>query len=121
MMLWAMMFVGILLGWGPLAQAQAASITLQWAYTQGASQATFFVVQRCQQNATCPMADLAGATNIPVTQLTYVDSTIVQGTTYCYQIFAGNTGGRTGPSNMACGVSVAAPTNSPSSLTLTIQ
>ena len=64
----------------------ATGINLTWAYTQGPTPATGFKVQRATGAGV--FATLLAATNLPVTQLTFVDTTAVLGTTYRYQVVA---------------------------------
>lgn len=78
--------------------AQSAhSIKLTWNYTQGADPATGFVVQRAT-SASGPWTMLT-ATPIPVSTLTYSDTTGVGGTAYFYQVYALDSLGFQSPSD----------------------
>lgn len=65
------------------AQAQA-SVRLAWNYTQGTTLATTFIVYK-QPNCTGAFAPLA---TVPVTTLTYTDTAVVAGSTYCWDVTA---------------------------------
>ncbi len=113
----------VVLLWAGLASAQAAgAFALTWQYTQDpVNQATSFSLQRCIQTTTgCSMGDLAGATQIPLTTLSYTDATITQNVTFCYRIAAGNTFGRSPYSSTICGKLGAPPGTSPSNVQLNI-
>ena len=104
------------------AQAQTAhTITLTWAYTQNVQRpATSFVLQRCTQTAPpCVLADVAGATAIAVTLRTYVDTTILANTMYCYALMAADSVGRSVPTPQVCGG--AFDLTVPTQLLLTVQ
>jgi len=82
-------------------------VDLAWTYTQSPQRpATTFVVQRCQvvppATACANMADLTGATAIPVATPAYSDTTTALNTGYCFQVLAADTAGRSTPSNTLC-------------------
>jgi hypothetical protein len=109
--------------WASLASAQAAgAFQLTWAHQQDpATLATGFRLRRCVQSGTlCTMADLAGATAIPYTQLSFTDLTIQANVTYCYEGWVVNQFGQTGPSAQICGKLGAPPKNPMTGLQLNI-
>ena len=116
----------VLLGfavWEIPAQAQAASaFQLTWQYTQDATNpATAFALQRCVSSGTlCTMTDLAGAAALPLTTLTYTDTTIAQNVTFCYRVSATNSFGRGPYSSTICGKLGSPPGTSPINLQLNI-
>jgi len=63
------------------------SITVAWTYTQGADPATGFFVYRATTSGG-PYTKLTNPTPLPITQLTYVDTTGVGGTKYFYTVTA---------------------------------
>lgn len=72
-----------------------------WSYTQGNDSATGFFVQRAT-GACAPGLTFANlnATAIPLNTLTYSDSAITSGITYCYQVYAVDASGdQSGDSN----------------------
>ena len=78
-------------------QCWAASVKLTWDYTQGATPATKFTMYR-QLDCTGLFVAVA---SIPVTTLTYTDSTVVAGSTYCWDVTASAaTGEESTPSNV---------------------
>jgi hypothetical protein len=78
--------------------AWATSVNLAWDYTQGGTLATTFTVSR-QANCTGAFTPLAA--NIPVGTLTYIDTTVVAGSTYCWEVVAiAATGEVSTPSNV---------------------
>ena len=79
--------------------APTHSATLAWSYTQNTNRpATSFIVQRGTMTGTvCPLTDYATA--LPVTTLTWVDTAVTAGVTYCYVVLAADTTGRSAPSN----------------------
>lgn len=102
-----------------LSTAQAAQVTLVWEHTPTAAQpavATGFQVLGCQ-GVGCTPADLPGATT-PASMQTWVDTSILANTIYCYEVVALNGPTRSAPSNKACG-GLFAPPSPPGSLTLT--
>lgn len=114
--------LGLLLGAQALAQA-TPSITVTWTFTQDqVNPATSFAVKRCiQTSAGCPMNDLAGATGLGLSTLSYQDLAITPGITYCYQVAAANQFGRGPFSPVSCGVLGSPPTTAPQNVTLQLK
>lgn len=100
--------------------AQAThSNNLSWSYTQGAVPATGFFMQRAT-SAAGPFTNL-NATAIPVATPSYVDSAIIGGTTYFYQVVATDAkGDLSAPSNVFSLTAVGNP-NPPQALQGTAQ
>jgi chitodextrinase len=87
------------------------SATLTWSYTQGPDAATGFFVQRAT-GACSPTSAFANVntTAIPVATLTYQDTTISAGASYCYQVVAVDAAGnQSAPSNQVAAVILANP------------
>jgi hypothetical protein len=99
--------LALLLLW-TLAPAHAAGpgIAISWQFSQDpVNPALGFVIQKCiQTTADCPMADVPGATEIPLTTLSYVDPAISFNVPFCYRIAAYNTWGRGNYSPSICGI-----------------
>jgi hypothetical protein len=114
--------LALLLLW-TLAPAHAAGpgIAISWQFSQDpVNPALGFVIQKCIQiTADCPMADVPGATEIPLTTLSYVDPAISFNVPFCYRIAAYNTWGRGNYSPSICGIIGGTPgilpTNAPPS------
>ena len=85
------------------------SVSLAWQYTQGTPLATGFVIQRALAGG--PFATLAGASNLPVTQFSFIDSTAVVGSVYSYRVLAFTGPSLSAPSNTVTIANLAAPTN----------
>lgn len=95
----------------PVVHAQAASLNLS--FTDNATNETGFDVERCQGSGCTSFAKIAG---LGVNVNTYVDSTLAEGTTYCYRVRAVNAGGASGYSNIACGTTAISLPAAPSGL-----
>jgi fibronectin type 3 domain-containing protein len=63
------------------------SITIAWTYAQGQDPATGFFVYRATTSGG-PYTKITNPTPLPITQLTYVDTTGVGGTKYFYVVTA---------------------------------
>lgn len=91
-------------------RAQAGQLTLTWDYTQGTSLATGFRVER----APAPPATTFTSIGVAAGQdkRSYVDLTVVAGTTYQYRVQAYNDGGAQSTySNIASGTARVSPPN----------
>ncbi len=114
----------LLLCWVAQAQAQAAgpSFSLTWQYTPDAvSGATKIVLQRCIQLSTgCTMADLTGATALPIDVFTYTDVQVVLGVQYCFRLAGANAYGRSAYSSTVCGTIGTPPSSVPQNVQLKI-
>jgi hypothetical protein len=89
---------GLVLGLS--SSAWAASATLAW--TDTATNETGFSIER-QIAGGAPYAEI-GTTAANV--VTYTDTTLVAGTSYCYRVKAVNAAGKSGPSNAACTIMI---------------
>ena len=79
------------------ASAHAVGVKLDWMYTQGATPASTFQVYR---QPACTGAFVALA-SLPVATLTYTDSAVIPGSTYCWEVTArASTGEESTPSNV---------------------
>jgi hypothetical protein len=112
--------LALLLLWTPApAYAAGPGIAISWQFSQDqVNPASGFVIQKCIQTASdCPMADLPGATQIPLTTPSYVDPDISLNVPFCYRVAAYNTWGRGNYSPPICGIIGGAPgivpTNAP--------
>jgi hypothetical protein len=81
------------LNWGTLKMAH--SVTLSWQAPIGGDPAVSYSISRALVQAG-PYTAIGTAT-----ALTFVDSGVTAGTTYFYEVMAVNTGGASGPSNIA--------------------
>lgn len=99
-LIWYLLAIGavvlsVLVGFG-VGRAEAAGIRLEWdPYVQGqppVAPADGFRMYRCQgtacNQAATPLFAPLNPTLLAVTLTTYTDSTITQGTTYCYTMSA---------------------------------
>jgi titin len=91
--------------------AQAASLSLS--FTDNASNETGFDVERCQGSGCSGFAKVAG---LGVNVTTYVDSSLLEGTMYCYRVRAVNSGGASAYSNTSCATTLVAAPAAPSNL-----
>lgn len=101
-----------------MGRAQAApGVTLAWDYTQStdpAAQADSFLIERCT-GSTCTNFVPLTTTPLPVTTLTYTDTTVQPGLTYRWQVLAKGPSGVSAPSN-ALTFSVPLPPQAPTNL-----
>jgi FtsP/CotA-like multicopper oxidase with cupredoxin domain len=86
-----------------------SSIALTWQYTQGAIPATGFIVQRAPAGGS--FVTLTAAANLPLSPLSFTDTTAVAGNSYSYRVFAVASGALSGPSNTITIANLMAPTN----------
>lgn len=113
--------IAMLLAVAALAQGANHSATLTWTFTQGTGDpATGFHVFRAP---TCTGTFTQVGTVSSPTTLTFTDSTVTAGQSYCYQVTAFNTGGDGPPSAsvQSAVVPFQAPTASPSAPTVTVK
>lgn len=108
-----LLIVAVILAWAPVADAQAASLTLS--FTDNATNETGFKVERCQGPACAPTVQvLLAPARTGTGSHTIPDTGLAEGVTYCYRLRATNTAGDSAYSNTACGVTAislpAAPT-----------
>ena len=92
-------FGALLIGSALLAvgAASAAQLTLDWVDNTGGT-AYFTIERKTETTGTYAPIATAGTGTI-----TYADSAVVAGTTYCYRVKASNAFGDSGYSNEACG------------------
>ena len=101
-----------------VATSVPTGVSLTWAYTQGPTPATGFQVQRA--TGAGAFATLPAATNLPVTQLSFIDTTAVLGTAYRYQVVAFNATTFAAPSNIVTVSFVVAPLAAATNLVATL-
>jgi hypothetical protein len=101
-----------------LANAQAHSNALSWAWSQGIGDpATGFHVWKA---ATCAALVTTGtpyATVIPSSTLGYTDNAVTAGQSNCYEVTSYNAGGDSAPSNQLNATTPVSAPNAPTGLT----
>jgi hypothetical protein len=117
-LLGCLIFVAVVLLWMAIAAHAADFVTLTWTDTNGGKASTniFRKAEACAA-ATLPYQKMASV-GLGVT--TYIDSTVLGGAVYCYQVDAFNAGGEGPLSNTAeATIPLSAPSNAPSTLKAT--
>lgn len=96
------------------------SNTLNWTPGIGGDPITGFIIQRASPCTPTPCTGPGTFTTLVTTTtpnvLTYVDSTVIAGNVFYYQVLAYNSGGNSSPSNVVEATSPFLPPTAPSSL-----
>ena len=94
-MTWRIVLVACVLAMVPVAVAHAQSVTATWTWTQGSGgPAQGFDVERKAESCTLAALSFAKIASTAANVLTYVDTALTRGTTYCYRVDAFNTAGK---------------------------
>jgi hypothetical protein len=80
------------------AQRSLARLQVQLTWTDNATDETGYTVERCA-GAAC--TNFAAIASLPANSASFVDASVVRGTTYSYRVWAGGSGGKSAYSNVA--------------------
>lgn len=105
----------VIIGFLALASASQAAVTLTLTWQDNSDNETGFIVERKVGPATIPTE----VTRTGINAVTFVDTNLVLGTQYCYQIKAFNAAGMSAPSNIACASTPTVPA-APGNVTVTV-
>jgi hypothetical protein len=94
-------------------EAIAGQLTLTW--QDNSNNESNFDIQRCLGTGCTTFSSLA---SVGANITTYVDTAVVEGSTYCYRVDASNSGGVSAFSNTACGTVAFTIPAAPSNLTV---
>lgn len=118
-MLHRLFMVSLILG-SLATSAQAGTLTATWDPPAGNPNSgalqSYKLYRKTQADPGFPVAALA---TVAAPTTTYVDTTVTDGTQYCYVVTAVYQGGETPPSTQGCGASFAVPTNPPINIRIT--
>jgi FtsP/CotA-like multicopper oxidase with cupredoxin domain len=89
--------------------SSTTSVLLTWSYTQGSPLATGFTIMRAQAGGS--FITLTAAANLPLSPLSFTDTTAVSGNSYSYRVFAIAGSALSPSSNTVTVALLAAPTN----------